>query len=97
MWIVIARLTVGSPSASLIANVSAGLILVGGVVGRWLTPTSFQCADPTCRAFMSGEVPVCPGCGGSIVETIAHAKLRIDRLEQLEADPTGERMEHPAP
>jgi hypothetical protein len=33
---------------------------------------------------MLTEVSECPGCGGKIAETIAHRRLRLDRLEELE-------------
>lgn len=80
-------LTVGAAGFALPFGVVAGpvLMLVGAFVGRRFTPARFECADPACGIVMVGELPTCPGCGGTIAETIAHAGLRLERLEELEA------------
>jgi hypothetical protein len=36
---------------------------------------------------MKAELARCPRCGGSIAETIAHERDRLERLEELEGSP----------
>jgi hypothetical protein len=61
-----------------------GLATAGAVLGRVVTPVRFVCSEPECGAVMAGELPTCPGCGGTIAETIANAHDRLERREALE-------------
>jgi len=86
---------------SVIGIALGGFTLVGGWIGwrlsrSWMsTKYNFMCTDPVCGAYMAGELPTCPGCGGTIAETLAHANLRLARLEELrggdEPEPPRER------
>lgn len=64
--------------------VGPALMLAGALAGRRYAKRVFVCTDPECRAQMASELPTCPRCGGTIAETIAHADLRLERLEELE-------------
>jgi hypothetical protein len=61
-------------------------MISGALVGLRFATSYFECTDPECRARMASELPTCPGCGGTIAETIAHANLRLERLEELQRD-----------
>jgi hypothetical protein len=80
-------MTLGAAGFALPFGLIAGpaLMVAGGLVGLRFATFEFECADPGCRARMAGELPTCPGCGGTIAETIAHAGMRLERLEELEA------------
>lgn len=79
-------LTLGAAGFALPFGLVAGpvLMLAGALAGLRLAKFEFECADPACGARMATELPTCPGCGGTIAETIAHAGQRLARLEELE-------------
>lgn len=60
------------------------LMCVGGVAGYIYARRRFVCSEPDCRGWMASEVPICPHCGGTIADTIAHADLRLEKLEEIE-------------
>ena len=62
-------------------------MLAGAIAGYVYAARFFACSDPDCRRHMATEVETCPGCGGAILETIANANLRLERLEALEGPP----------
>jgi hypothetical protein len=70
------------PGVGLVAG-PIGMAL--GAVAGWVAARRFfVCSDPECRRVMPTAVETCPGCGGTIAETIKHASDRLDRLEALE-------------
>lgn len=54
-----------------------------GVAGLFAVKSKFICSDPECTRIMDTEEATCPRCGGTIAETIKHARYRLDRLEEL--------------
>ena len=70
-----------------LAGLIPGLLttLAGAVAGRLATPRYFRCSDRDCERVMKGELALCPGCGGAIAMTIAHANERLERDEELDA------------
>ena len=71
-----------------IAMVAFPVLMFGGIfVARKLGGKAYKCADPDCSVVMKAELPTCPRCGGSIAETIAHERDRLERLEELEGSP----------
>jgi hypothetical protein len=77
---------VGSGALLLPMAVVAGplAILAGAAVGFAARRRYFMCSDPQCRRVMATELDTCPGCGGTILETIRDANDRLERLEALE-------------
>ncbi len=71
-----------------IGLVAGPFAMVAGGIGGWLLGARyFVCSDPNCRHHMPTAEPTCPGCGGTILETIKHASLRLERLEAYEGVP----------
>lgn len=70
------------------------LVVAGLVVGRTRMRTRYVCADSECGWYMESLVSRCPGCGGDIAETIAHANLRLERLEALGLHEEEDEHEH---
>lgn len=58
----------------------------GALIGIARARRVFECADIECSMHMTTELPACPGCGGTIADTIAHAGLRLERLSELEGE-----------
>lgn len=54
-----------------------------GFAGLRAVKPKFVCSDPECMKIMETELGECPGCGGTIADTIEHANDRLDRLEEL--------------
>lgn len=54
-----------------------------GFAGLRAVKPTFVCSDPECMKRMETELTECPGCGGTIADTIQHANDRLDRLEEL--------------
>lgn len=71
--------------------VGPALIVGLGGVGRAFSREYYVCTDSECRWHMPQLVDVCPGCGGSIAETLKHANDRLDALERIEQQRRQER------
>jgi hypothetical protein len=63
----------------------------GFVVGWWRgrRVRLFRCAS--CTTFVDEGAATCRGCGGRIVGAIAHANLRLEAEEALEAEDPADR------
>ena len=73
--------------AGLLLGVLPGILAIGAgsAIGAAFGGRFWICSS--CRTKMKTEVPVCPGCGGTIAGEIAHLDLRLDKEEELdEAD-----------
>jgi hypothetical protein len=68
------------PAAALLGALAAAWL--GWRVGRRRPD---RCSDSACEAELRPGIAVCPGCGGAIAGTIAHANDRLDADERLRA------------
>ncbi len=59
-------------------------MVAGAGLGRVFVRQHYVCADTSCGRVMETLVSECPGCGGMIVGTIAHANDRLEALEEWE-------------
>jgi hypothetical protein len=62
------------------------MIVLAGSGRMFLVRDQFICADTQCGRLMESILAECPGCGGSIAKTIAHANDRLDALEEIERE-----------
>lgn len=61
--------------------IGAGLVLLGGIVGRFFHEQ--RCSDAKCDARLSASDTVCPRCGGTISGVISNPKERLAAEEKL--------------
>lgn len=66
--------------------VGPALMAALGAAGRMFVKDQYTCADTSCGRLMPSLVQECPGCGGTIMGTIAHPNDRLDALEKLERE-----------
>jgi hypothetical protein len=85
--VVVGALGFGAPFGTF---VGPALMTALGGLGLALSREHYVCTDSECRRIMRTLVDTCPGCGGWIAETIAHANDRLDALERIEAQQRGE-------